>query len=372
MTTPAADLGRRAVSRRGFLGATLAAATLAACSRPAAPGAPVGAAVSATDLTGARIDLAAPARRVVTIPIPAASMVVAVNGGPDVLVGMNASAQQAIKGGYLGEAFPQLLSVPSDVAGEDFNPSVERILALEPDVVVQWGDRGTGLVAPLTGAGLQVAQLTYGTQEFLEGAATLYGNLLGKQDRSTQLVAWMQEQRKVREAAASAGRGRKVLYLSAVAQGVKVAGKGQYNDFTTRLVGGTNPAGELPGTPGVDVEQILAWNPEIVLLGNFDPTMPEQILSDPRWAAVEAVRAKRVYRVPLGGYRWDPPNQESPLMWEWLAGLVAEDRVPASLPESIRTNYQFLYGTRPTDAQIASILRVGPNKGTPGYAGLGT
>lgn len=25
-----------------------------------------------------------------------------------------------------------------------------------------------------------------------------------------------------------------------------------------------------------------------------------------------AVKSKRVYKVPLGGYRWDPPSQESP------------------------------------------------------------
>lgn len=363
----------RRLTRRGFLGAALgyAALTVAGCASETNSGGGASAGLSAVDLAGETVALAGPARRVVTIPIPAASMIVAVNGGPEVLAGMNASAHKAIEGGFLGEAFPELLSRPADVAGEDFNPSVERILELGPDLVVQWGDRGAGIVAPLTNAGLTVAQLKYGTQEFLEQAATLYGDLLGKRDRSDRLVSWMQERRQHHESTAAPG-GRSVLYFQAVAQGLKVAGRGQYNDFTTTLAGGVNPAAELPGQAGVDLEQVFAWNPDIILLGNFDPTLPEDLYRDPAWATVEAVRARRVYKVPLGGYRWDPPNQESPLMWEWLAGLVARDEVPPTLPATIRTQYAFLYGAQPSDAQIATILQSTANRESVGYADLGT
>ena len=45
-------------------------------------------------------------------------------------------------------------------------------------------------------------------------------------------------------------------------------------------------------------------------------------MSDPVWQNVSAVRERRVYKVPLGGYRWDPPGQESPLMWHWLTDIA--------------------------------------------------
>ncbi|MFP5072212.1 hypothetical protein ACLFMI_21430 [Pseudonocardia nantongensis] len=122
----------------------------------------------------------------------------------------------------------------------------------------------------------------------------------------------------------------------------------------------------------MDLEQVLAWDPDIILLGKFAPTLPEDLYRDPAWAAVDAVRARRVYKVPLGGYRWDPPNQESPLMWEWLAGLVARGEVPRTLPASIRTQYAFPYGAEPSDAQIAAILQSTANRESVGYAALGT
>jgi len=31
------------------------------------------------------------------------------------------------------------------------------------------------------------------------------------------------------------------------------------------------------------------------------------------------VKNRRVYKIPLVGYRWDPPSAEWPLMWRWAA-----------------------------------------------------
>src|SRR5699024_6539034 len=119
-----------------------------------------------------------------------------------------------------------------------------------------------------------------------------------------------------------------ILYFNRFADGeLKVAGQGTYNDFYIDLVRGTNPASGDNGATGtgmvgVDVEQVLSWDPDIVLLGNFDDAMPDVVYSDPVWQDVAAVSSRRVYKVPLGGYRWDPPSHESPLTWRWLSHLA--------------------------------------------------
>ena len=84
------------------------------------------------------------------------------------------------------------------------------------------------------------------------------------------------------------------------------------------------------------IEQVLTWNPQVILLGNFDAAMPSDIYGDPRWQSVEAVKARRVYKFPLGGYRWDPPSQESALGWIWLAGLLHPEREPTNLRAVMR------------------------------------
>ncbi|WP_214371087.1 ABC transporter substrate-binding protein [Pseudonocardia sp. H11422] len=366
---PPSGVSRRSVLR-GALAVT-ALPALAACA-PAAP-APDTAALTVTDLAGQTLTLDGPARRVVTIPLPAASMVVAVHGGPDVLVGMNAASLAAMRSSYLGAVHPQLLALPSDVAGSDFAPSIESILRLSPDVVIQWGNRSSGIIEPLRNAGLRVAQLTYGTQEDLEGAALLYGRLLGRQDRAERMVTGMRERlRAVRTQTPGLAAARpKVLYLRMAERSLTVGGGASYNHFVIDLAGGVNPAADIPAEQAeVDLERILAWDPDIILVGTFDAATPATLYANPALAGVRAVRERRVYKVPVGGYRWDPPSQESPLMWRWLAGLVHGTGAPGLRAEVV-AEYEFLYGRGPTEAQLDTILQTVPNAGSAGYANFG-
>ncbi|WP_446226170.1 ABC transporter substrate-binding protein [Nocardia sp. IBHARD005] len=327
--------------------------------------------IVATDLVGREVRLAEPAKRVVAIPIPAASMLVAVNGGPEVLAGMNPSAKLAIEQGYLGQIFPQLKDVPSNVSTKDFAPIMENLLSVDPDLVIQWGDEGAGLVDPLLNSGLAVAQLKYGTQQYLEQAALLYGRLLGKEDRAQELVSRMQSRMAELQQTPAPGNRPTTVHLSGIRNGLTVAGASSYNNFVIDLAGGRNPASGMPETKAaVDLEQILAWNPEIIFIGNFDPSVPEDLYSDPKWQSVTAVREKQVYKVPLGGYRWDPPSQESPLFWQWAAGIIRTGSVPATLQATIREHYGFLYGNQPDDAQISSILQTTANANSRAYTAL--
>jgi len=61
------------------------------------------------------------AERVVTIPIPAASLFMSVDGGTSKLVGMHPLSKGAIKGEILQDFYPEALKIPSDIAGPGFN-----------------------------------------------------------------------------------------------------------------------------------------------------------------------------------------------------------------------------------------------------------
>lgn len=337
--------------------------------------APSGTGVDVTDLTGATVHLAQTAQRVVTIPMPAASMMVAVDGTADHLVGMNPASMTAIENGFLGDAYPQLRDVPSDVAGTDFAPNMESIMRADPDLVIQWGDEGSGVVEPLTQSGVSVAQITYGTQERLEAIATMYGELLGKQDRARRIVDTMHERRAGIEGlgpvTTDGGDRPSVLYLSGDKDSFKANGGNSYNHFTTELVGARDAAEEVSGSSvTVSPEQILQWDPDIILLGNFGQMKPEDLYNDSRFAQLKAVRNRKVYKVPLGGYRWDPPSQESSLMWIWLAAIVRGETAPG-LRKTIADDYEFLYNKRPDDDQLDRVLQTEANGGSANYADFG-
>ncbi len=376
---PPAPLSRRSFLQ-GLTGLAFAGPlTLSACGATSDAGSPTGTGTSSatgvtvTDQRGVTISLPAPATRILTLPMPAASLLVAVDQGPEHLVGMHDASWVAMRDGIMGEMFPEALQIAHDVADQEFAPNVESIVALEPDVVVQWGEQGEGIIAPLENAGLQVVGLALGDQQDVAAWITLFSELLGKPERGVDM------NRRIDAAYAQAkalgetrgADGPRIVYFLRFAEGLRVAAAETYNDSYITLVGGRNVAagadGAGSGMVDVDVEQVLAWDPDIVLLGNFDEAMPEDVYDAPVWAGLSAVASRQVYKVPLGGYRWDPPSQESPLMWSWLAQLAFPGEA-STLRADVADHYQFLYGMSPTQAQLDRMLWAEVNAESANYA----
>ncbi len=329
--------------------------------------------ISVTDQRGRTLTFDRPVTSVVTIPMPAASLLVAVDQSADHLSGMHNASWLAMRDGTMGKLFPNALKVPHEIATADFTPNVESIRALNPDVVVQWSD--SQLTEPLENAGLTVLGLTNtGQQSDVDTWVTLFSEMLGKPERATAMKSRSDhELTRIRALASGrSGPGPGILYFNRFTGGLKVAANGSYNDFYIKLVGGSNPATADTGVKGsgmvgVDVEQVLAWNPEVILLGNFDGALPQDVYSDPVWQNVAAVRHRRVYKVPLGGYRWDPPGQESPLMWQWLTDISFPGQAPSPLRGAIPDYYRFLYGRAPDSAEIDTMLWMSVNSQSADY-----
>jgi iron complex transport system substrate-binding protein len=136
------------------------------------------------------------------------------------------------------------------------------------------------------------------------------------------------------------------------------------------LAGGANPAADAgSGWLTVDQEQVMAWDPDVILLNGFESDLsPQDVYDHPVLSNLTAAAERRVYQMPLGGYRWDPPNQESPLTWMWLAEILHPDLDPNwTLRSEIIDAYEMLYGATLTQSQIDGILRVTANSDSAGY-----
>ena len=84
-------------------------------------------------------------------------------------------------------------------------------------------------------------------------------------------------------------------------------------------------------------------------------------------AELEAVRQRRVYKIPAAGYRWDPPSQESPLYWQWLSLILQPAHFDWPLRANIRTQLQQLYGYDATEDDLDAVLHLAENRGSQGY-----
>lgn len=335
----------------------------------------VGAARTETivDQRGRSVVLKGPAQRLVFIPMPGPATFITIDGSESKIVAMNPYSATAMRDGLLGEMFPNYTKIPTGILNgdpSDFIPNIESILALRPDVVFQWSTTSENIISVLDRAGLPVLGMRANTQDDFAGAALMMGQVAGKETRARELVSRQDAVRRQIETEMNdlppSGRPR-VMYLGRASNILRVSGKDSYFDFYVRMVGGQNVASDSPIISTVSIEQILTWNPQVVLLGNFDPLMPADIYKDPRWQNVEAVRTHRVYRVPLGGYRWDPPSQESALGWLWLAGLLHPDRSTTDLRAAMRDWFGFLYHHALTEAEINRVLFVTENGNSAGY-----
>lgn len=320
-----------------------------------------------TDQNGRRLTVPDRVERVVTLVIPAASMAITIDQSAQRLAGIHPTARQEIADGLLGRMFPAALRVPTDMVGEGFMPNVEAILATRPDLVVQWGDKGSAIIDPLSKVGLPVLSLRYGSSELAGEWLRLMGVALsGGEARGKALAAQFQAVREeVGKAAAAipAARRPKVVYLyRAQGNSFQVAGSKTSMDSDIALAGGINVAAGQPGFAQVSAEQLLAWAPGVVLLNNFEKDMrPAVLLRNRLLAGLPAVRERRVYVYPQGGFRWDPPSQESPLAWRWLFTLFHPQQATPPLRQEIVSSYRNLYAYRPTAADIDAVLRLADN-----------
>jgi iron complex transport system substrate-binding protein len=358
---------RRAAAAIGSL-ATLLVFASPAMAQPAP--------VTVQDLRGQTITFAKPPERIVTIPIPAASMVMGLDGGAGRLVGMNPTALTAIRGEWLGSVYPASLGVNVEIVrGGQFVPNIETLLALKPDVVFQWADQGPAITEPIERAGLKLFGQRYGTQAYLEQTITAMGTMLGQDAKAQDLIRRHHAVRaKVQAAMAGLSEAERprAIYFGRFVQSLRPHGAGSYQVESFERAGARNAVTGVTGT-GTDVtfEQVLAWAPQVIFLGAFDEAKPDDLYKDPKWATVPAVRDRRVYKLPTGGYRWDPPNLESPLTWMWLATLLHPERVSFDLRREMDELLALIYGRAPTDAEARRILRIAENAGSRHYERIG-
>ena len=74
----------------------------------------------------------------------------------------------------------------------------------------------------------------------------------------------------------------------------------------------------MEGKNFAGIEQILLWNPDVILAN--EPEALSLIMTDKKWAAIDAVKTKRVYQMPIAISRWGHPGSiETPLAILWTA-----------------------------------------------------
>lgn len=324
------------------------------------------------DQSGNTITLQNEAKKVVAIPIPFGAMSICIDKNTSRLISINPVAKEAITKGILGKIFPKSLNLSTQGIGSNFTPNIEELLALKPDLVFQWSQVGEKLIKPLKHANMNVALVKYGQEKQVLGWFSMMGKAYGQEKRVDKILNYREKtKQRLENYTMHITKKPKVLYFLRYKSALRVAGNGTFNSYSINLAGGKNAPDDIKQFKTVNKEQILKYNPDIILLNNFEKNLsPKDIFNDPILSMLKAVKQKRVYKMPLGGYRWDPPSQESPLAWLWMYKIFYPNLAKFNLRYEIKKAYKDLYDYDLNPNEISQILRMDMNKNSKFYEKL--
>ena len=274
---------------------------LTACGAPnVAQEQPV--AYTVTDIEGTKVDFPAPPKRIVTLTMSTDETMLGLVE-PERMAAVNTLLDDPVSSNIteLAKAIPQRIG----------NPTVEEIMALQPDLVVvpDWGD--LTMVPSLREAGLRVV-VCKGARNLAEirETITLLAAAAGEPERGARLQEMMDAKlAEIQEKVAKIPQNeRKRVVLISLMGGY--GGLGSSFDEACRYAGVINGRAEL-GIRDFQVmtkEQLVQIDPDILFLptyndhGNYDvQAFRREYLDDPSLQTMKAIR-NQAFAEPFEGY----------------------------------------------------------------------
>lgn len=350
------------VSRRRWLGQSLFCAASAAIppswarQEPPAPG----------TVVAARFGAPPPPerlRRIFAAGSPAGVLVGVL--APDKLLGWPMPLDDAARA-YLG---PPLAALPhrGRLSGRGSTMPLEALLQLQPDLILDAGTADATYVSATERLARQTGLPCVLVQGRLADHARQLrevGALLGAAARGEALarhadgVAQLAQQ--IMQGLAPDQRPR--VYYGRGPNGLETGLAGSINTEALDYAGGRNVAAEAGsgGLTHASMEQILAWDPQVVV--TQEPGFAGQVLRDPLWRSVAAVRSGRVHCAPLRPFGWldGPPSVNRLIGVRWLLdklhpGHAALRGLPP-LEQEVARFHALFYGATLTPTAVQQLL----------------
>jgi len=242
-------------------------------------------------------------------------------------------------------------------------PDPERILQLHSDAVVAWRIQSEALRK--TGyPGL--VELEYLSRRSLFDIWTRLSEVVGREGRARAL--WDDAEATQRELQDALPPTEKASVLPAVpsAAGWWIGGRNYELNALLEHVGAFNPAWDLFVSGTVDAEEILRFDPDVIVIPSFsDEAAPGLLYSDPRWQALRAVHQRRIYLMPVSSLFNAPVDETLLLIW---LGEVLHPSLSRMTRAAYHKSYARAYYYDLSDDEIDDALFMKENAESVGYA----
>ncbi len=242
--------------------------------------------------------------------------------------------------------------------------NIEELARTKPDIVFVSAETAANEAeaSKLDACGLTWLAVNFHSMEEQQQAIALIGRAIGAPEKAAAYNAYYQRFiDSVQKAVASIPPESRVRLYHATVEPTRTSYGNSLPSDWLRAAGVINVTARkrtrfLDGKHQVSIEQILIWDPDVILVN--EPGAAAFIRKSPKWSAIAAVEKGRVYQMPIGISRWGHPGSlETPLALLWTGKSVYPDRFrDLDIKQEIRHFYKVFFNYKLSGPMIGRIL----------------
>lgn len=304
--------------------------------------------VTVKDMAGREVTLEKQPERIVSGYYISSSACIAL-GLTDKMVGIE---DKSAKRPIYKLAAPALIDLPNVGSAKAFD--LEACIATEPDLVIL-PMKQKDTAQTLQEMGIATLLVLPESHEQLIEMFTLIGTATNTVKQAEKLISYYNTKLSaVTELTRDIPDDEKpVVYLGSTGDILRTAPREMYQASLITTAGGKNAGDVLEGSSWADIdnETFLTMNPDIIVIptDNFAVSSPdytaEDVMNNPTFSDVTAVKNSAVYQMPVGYEAWDSPVPSGILGTLWMLKTLHPELYPAEqFAADVNEFYTVFYG----------------------------
>lgn len=278
-----------------------------------------------TDTQGAEVEVPTAVEKVADLWHAHNQVVLMLDEG-DSLVG---TTENFKKKTWAQAVYPRLSEVTALVIGSGAGEvNYEEMLKLEPDVVFASDKEVTETARQ---QGLTTLNVSFQDFDGLRNDVAITGKVYGG-DAAKRADSWAklldENINLVKERVGDVPDDQrvKVLHIVSASNLIMVDGPNTIVDEWIKLAGGVNAVQSEGNRIELTMEEILAADPDVIIIGSSTTDAVEALKADPAYSGLKCVQEGRVYANPAGVFSWDRYSGEEALQVLWAAKFFNPDK----------------------------------------------
>jgi iron complex transport system substrate-binding protein len=198
--------------------------------------------------------------------------------------------------------YPQEAMTKPKVGGFS-NVDIEKVVSIEPDLVLATHIHGKTVIPALEKLGLTVVALTPGSLNEVLDSITLVGKITGQSTEASKLVNNLRTRIETvanKTQGLSPGQRPRVFYIT-WHDPLMTAGTETLADDVISSAGGQNIAYDISGDKAIDLETVIYRDPQVIVasvgMGSGEDLPCQYVQTEPRLENTQALLNGRIYKI---------------------------------------------------------------------------